>query len=210
MFTKYCAGYQIGDQPHFDAEGGVFFAEHIRSTKVYLEYGGGGSTILASQFVDCLVSADSDKYFVKAIRKKLGKANRPQLVIDLLHCDIGITGVWGIPVFPLLSEGRLHLWEAYAKRPWDLLAERGIQPDTILIDGRFRVACALVSLLNISDRENTTLILDDYTERDCYKTVEDFADLIAIKGRMAIFKKSATFDKERCERLCDVYFRDWR
>src|SRR5699024_4064786 len=44
------------------------------------------------------------------------------------------------------------------------------KPDVVLIDGRFRVACFLTSVLYANP--NTKIIFDDYTDRTYYHIVE--------------------------------------
>jgi hypothetical protein len=47
----------------------------------------------------------------------------------------------------------------------------GYQPDLILIDGRFRVACGLAAALEAPD---ATVLVHDYTFRPDYQILEEF------------------------------------
>jgi hypothetical protein len=59
------------------------------------------------------------------------------------------------------------------------------RPDCVLIDGRFRVACFLTSLLNAD--VGTSIIFDDYNDRRHYHVVEEVVPKIKESGRQAIF-----------------------
>jgi len=59
--------------------------------------------------------------------------------------------------------------------------------DLILIDGRFRVACAL----NLFDQieNDTTIIFDDFLNRKNYHIVLEYYDITMKAGRTVILKK---------------------
>ena len=60
-----------------------------------------------------------------------------------------------------------------------------ILPDTVLIDGRFRVCCFLTSIKYAN--ENTKIIFDDYNNRPYYHVVEKFIKKEQTCGRQALF-----------------------
>ena len=59
--------------------------------------------------------------------------------------------------------------------------------DTILIDGRFRVACAL-NCFNVI-RNNTFVLFDDFLNRKHYHIVLDYYDIIDKAGRLVVLQK---------------------
>jgi hypothetical protein len=209
LYAKYIAGYAVPNAPWFDDASIEFYSSRIRDSKIYLEYGSGGSTVQAAQVVDVLVSVDSDPYFLRAVEKVLarqpGRADR-----HLIYPDIGLTGPWGTPVSRRLSERRLEKWRRYPESPWAIFREKGIEPDTILIDGRFRVACALESLANLLPNSQTLLLFDDYIDRAYYHAIETFATLIFSRGRMGVLVRRTDFDARLCREAIEVYCRDWR
>jgi hypothetical protein len=115
-----------------------------------------------------------------------------------------------MPVARKLSMRRLEKWRRYPELPWAIFREKEIEPDTILIDGRFRVACALESLANLSLNSQTLLLFDDYTDRTYYHAIETFAKLIFSRGRMGVLVRRTDFDARRCREAMEVYCRDWR
>jgi hypothetical protein len=73
------------------------------------------------------------------------------------------------------------------------------QADVILIDGRFRVACFLYSLIHA--KKDSIIIFDDYLNRPWYHIVEDVIPLHDKCGRQAFFKVPATFNKNLAQDL---------
>jgi hypothetical protein len=79
-----------------------------------------------------------------------------------------------------------------------------------LIDGRFRVACVLESLLHLGPNTTCNILVDDYAGRPHYKSIEEFGDLVAMHGRMAHFRRSPGLDVEKCRRVLEDFYRDFR
>jgi hypothetical protein len=211
FLLKTCSkGYDIPDEPHLDAEAAAYFIRRLSRASVYLEYGMGGSTQLAWGQVEILTGVESDGRFLGALRKKLQLQTRRPDFAELHYADIGLTTNWGEPLFKKPSPARLRAWRQYTLAPWESLMPRGIQPDTILIDGRFRVACALTSLLRMAANSPCELLIDDYADRPHYHAVEAFADKVALCGRMAVFRKPRHFHADACEDALARYIGDYR
>ena len=68
-------------------------------------------------------------------------------------------------------------------------------PDVVLIDGRFRVACFLTSLLK--SKVGAVIIFDDYSDRNHYHVVEEFVEVSHLEQRQAIFVVPELSDDER-------------
>jgi hypothetical protein len=200
--------FDVPSEPHFDAESTAYFHEQLESARNYLEYGSGGSTILASRMVTNLVSVDSDATLLSDVRRKLEQQDR-RAMAKLIYVNIGLTQDWGIPVFTKPTRRRVRRWEEYAKAPWRYFRMIGQQPDLILVDGRFRVACVLESLLSLSPFSNTRILLDDYVGRPEYRIVERFADLELV-GRMAVLRPRKLLDRIQVRRMVKEYSADYR
>jgi hypothetical protein len=74
------------------------------------------------------------------------------------------------------------------------------QPDLILIDGRFHIACFLASILLA--KPGTIILFDDYFDRPNYHVVEKYIKPSAKAGRMAEFILNASFNHS--EALLDL------
>jgi len=83
-------------------------------------------------------------------------------------------------------------------------------PDLILVDGRFRVACALTTILNLAQDDRWELLVDDYRGRSHYTAIEKFANLERMVGRMAVFKPKANIDLDALSTSLAAHAGDWR
>ena len=172
--------------PHMDEEGLACFKRVLATSKCYLEYGSGGSTVYANNIaeLDFILSVESDPKWAQAVANSLVKGRSKTL---LAHCDIGEVGDWGSPTDRQRMDG---FWR-YMVAPWEIAKQHNLIPDAILIDGRFRVACFLFSLL--SSRTGTTILFDDYLDRPQYFVVEEFCRLESKHGRMGLFISSHNY-----------------
>ena len=176
---------QINFTPHLGKSGLSIFEDYVSKAKGYLEYGSGGSTLSAQSLgAKHIISVDSSKEWHQAIKKDLNGCSN----IDLIYCDIGAVGHWGKPI----NNNGIKNYHAYIVFPWQVAQEKNIDIDLILIDGRFRVACFLYSL--ICAQPGTTILFDDYTFRPRYHVVEEFCTKLKNHGRMAEFRVEKNFD----------------
>lgn len=174
--------------PHLDPAGLKAFENRLSTAKNYLEYGCGGSTFMASSYpLQSIISIDSDKDWVDRIDSMISPGDK-QITIN--YCDIGEVKDWGIPIN---DTGFKNYWQ-YISSPWIHAKNKNINPDLILIDGRFRVACFLYSLTMAS--YDTVILFDDYTNRPAYSVVDKYLKPNAFYGRMAEFKGCYKLDFE--------------
>ncbi|MBX9749809.1 MAG: hypothetical protein K5Q68_09365 [Roseococcus sp.] len=178
--------------PHMEAEGLDFFEDRLRRTQCLLEYGAGGSTRLAARLgVPRILSVESDLAFGQAVATAL-RQEEPGCDFELCAPDLGPTGAWGYPTDPTTATR----WPLYATRPWERLARRQWVPDLILVDGRFRVACFLASLLQA--RPGVVILFDDYAgRRKQYGVVERHLPITRMAGRAAVFEVPQVLDPRR-------------
>ena len=161
---------------------------------VILEYGSGGSTVMAGDMPGKQVfSVESDAAWADGMSAWFA-ANPPVSPVVVHHADIGPTKDWG---HPRTNDG----WRRYAAYPlgiWD--RADFVHPDVVLVDGRFRAGCALATAFRIS--RPVTLLFDDYKHRDQYHEVEDFLGTPIMIGRMGVFDVKPT--PVPAERLLDL------
>jgi hypothetical protein len=175
------------DNRLFDGDDALF--KSIAATcRVYAEYGCGKSTIwMARNTRAVIISIDTSAEWVEKVRQ-LTVSVRP--LPGLAMIDLGEIGEWGWPT----TYTRRASFARYATYPW---ADRETQPDMVLIDGRFRVACFLASLLHA--RAGTRILFDDYSERSQYHVVEEFCSPVERCGRQALFIVPADLDRQAVE-----------
>lgn len=147
---------------------------------VILEYGSGGSTVLAAGMPNKLIfSVESDPKWAMRLQRYLDAMPSVSSVF-VQHVDIGPTGSWGRPIGP-------DTWPRFHLYPMSIWAEPFFRhPDVVLIDGRFRTAC-LATVAALCERP-VTVLFDDYSTRPSYHAVEPLLEPCAIIGRMAVFK----------------------
>lgn len=167
------------------------------SARVILEYGSGGSTVLASEMPGKQIfSVESDPDWAAMMRRWFDQSPGVSPV-QMVHADIGPTKEWG---HPKTHHGWRH-YPAYPLGIWDQKDFR--QPEVVLVDGRFRVGCALATAYRT--RRKVTLLFDDYVQRNHYHVIEEFLGQPEVIGRMAIFEVSPlAVDTNRLLRIIEL------
>lgn len=159
-----------------------YLKEQLQASSVYLEYGSGGSTVLAAlTSLSTMVSVESDASWLDAVNHKVHSLKKASTQYIPLYIDIGLTKEWG---FPVSTDAWQNYWK-YAIHPWIELEKNHSKPDLILIDGRFRVACFLASLY--FSKPKSTILFDDYSERTYYHSIEKFIKPATMIERMGVF-----------------------
>jgi hypothetical protein len=162
-----------------EAEAALVRAQYAKAA-VILEYGAGGSTLIAAEMLGKHVFAvESDQDWINVMRGWFA-ANPPLSPVVLHHGNIGPTKDWGRPA-------ESSNWRKFLNYPltiWD--HDDFHHPDLVLIDGRFRVGCFLATLLRIT--RPVTVLFDDYVHRKAYAVVEDYFTPVEVVGRMARFE----------------------
>lgn len=163
----------------FPPDEAAHLTRHYGEADVILEYGSGGSTLLASGMAGKLVlSVESDWRWALRLQRHIDRADLASPAV-IYHVDIGPTASWGRPT----DESG---WRGYHRYPAAIWSEPFFRhPDVVLIDGRFRPACLALTCLMIS--RPITVLFDDYVTRPAYSVVERFARPTRIVGRMAEF-----------------------
>ena len=148
---------------------------------VILEYGSGGSTVMAAEMPGKSVfSVESDREWAEMMRGWFEQVPpAADTRVDVIWSDIGPTKEWGYP-----STNRE--WQRYARYPlevWDL--PEFPQPDVVLVDGRFRTGCAMATAFRT--QKPVKVLVDDYARRKHYHRIEEFLGQPSLVGRMAEF-----------------------
>ena len=154
--------------------------KHYSEASIILEYGSGGSTILAASMPrKYVISIESDLKWALEMQTRIDAAGFPSPAV-VWHVDIGETGRWGRPIADAA-------WQKYHHYPLSIWSEPFFRsPDLILIDGRFRAACLVAAALRI--QKSTVVLFDDYVRRKAYHAVEVVAKPTKIVGQMAEFR----------------------
>jgi hypothetical protein len=102
----------------------------------FVEFGSGGSTVYADTLKIKTVSVENDVYYARSVASRLKSGTVQQIV-----CDMGLTGEWGMPIFPTPKNA-----QKYVTAPWGKTA----YPQFILVDGRIEWHVLLRALVELS------------------------------------------------------------
>jgi len=178
----------IPDKPIMPAAAVARLERALAQSECYLEYGSGGSTSMANRLgVPVSISVESDKAWLETL--KAGLILTPSVRRIFLHADIGPTREWGHPV----DESKWRTWHEYPLGAWRTCLAESLDPDVVLIDGRFRKACFYATL--IFGRPGATILFDDYENRPFYQEVEKFVRPSLMYDRLAEFTVPEIADK---------------
>ena len=124
------------------------------SAGAILEYGSGGSTILAAEIpnLTCF-SVESDKQWAIGVQTWVDTNVEAHGVV-IHYSNVGETREWGWP--KQIRKTMLPKYARYPRSVWS--REDFVHPDIVLIDGRFRVGCFLACITRI---DRPTKILFD-------------------------------------------------
>jgi len=154
----------------------------LSRSQVYLEYGCGGSTLIAaSDPKRVVVSVDSHPAWIDKVRAAVAQSSQRTATIHLLTAELGPVVQWGYPA----TNRRFKAWHNYPLMPWQFCQRSALQPDLVFIDGRFRVASFCACYL--AAEPGTRILFDDYTVRPPYHVTGDLLKPTALHGRMAEF-----------------------
>ncbi len=172
-------GQDLTPQLSFPKDVEKVVKEEYRKADVILEYGTGGSTLLAAEMHGkTIFGVENDFSWAQNIRNILNKKATPSQP-SIHHVDIGNTGKWAKP----LDSKEWKNFPDYALSIWEIDSFK--HPDVVLVDGRLRTSCLLTVILKA--QKETLVLFDDYTDRKHYHIVERLIKPIKIVGRMLFF-----------------------
>lgn len=168
------------------------FYKLLKTCNFYVEYGSGGSTLAAAKLNKRAQSYESSRQFWERFNEQMqDSATIENKKLEYFLFNYGPTRSWGIP-FPAISNRYAFRkkMRKYSDPHW---VKTGAIPDLILVDGRFRVCCALKNLAALQGNR-FKLVVDDYAERTEYHVIEDYSYLTKLIGTTAFFEGTKKID----------------
>ena len=159
----------------------------MKPNNIYFEFGSGGSTNLASYYNITTYSVESDINWHKQLKKNGIKAN--YITVDLKAKNYGYAG----------KKTSLNDWKKYIQA-----YKSEFNANIILIDGRFRVACALDIFSKI--KNDTLILVHDYF-REQYHILEQYYIKITNWNTLALLIKNPNINKIP-ERVYNFYLEE--
>jgi hypothetical protein len=170
----------------------------FRHANYALEFGAGGSTTLGVKMgLSHLISVESDGQWIARIKADEAAARaQADGPLTLLHADIGPIGALGGPA-SANPQTRSERWVNYPTAPWSHVDLERL--DIVLIDGRFRVACILETLLQVDRRP--LIAVHDFWNRPEYHVVLPFLDEVEACQTLGVFRAKAALDRSAIREL---------
>lgn len=201
FYKIYSPKYNIKKKIQFgNTKENIYFLKLLKKSKLYFEYGSGNSTLVAKELKVNFYSVESDKNFYAHLKKKIKK--------NYFLRDLGFVYYYSIPILFWIRKFFLKTKaKKYASDVLEILRSKKLSPDLILIDGRYRVLCALYiyNFFKIN-KKNFRIIIDDYKERSEYKVLEKFFVIKKI-GRFGV---AQAIKKNNTDKYIEKYSLDFR
>lgn len=188
QYLKHCQNPQPSELPRepmqepqvtFPADVAAYVKTLYTQASVILEYGSGGSTLLAANLPGkTVISVENDARWAEDMQTWITTATLPSRPL-IYPVDVGETGKWARPK----NARHWKKFHTYPLKVWDEPFFE--QPDVILIDGRFRIACFVTAYLRAT--KPMIVLFDDYLDRPHYHVVERLVKPTEFVGRMARF-----------------------
>ena len=169
----------------------------LACSRSYVEFGAGGSTCLAAQTVaHSVLSIDSSRDWLDKVASVAAKKAYPVQPI-LSHVDIGVVGDWGYPQ----DQATRSQWPAYHEAVWSHPA--AADADTVMVDGRFRVACFMQVMMRC--RADTVAIVHDFGDRPQYADIHQVAREVVRTANLSAFVRRTGVNPATAENLLEQY-----
>lgn len=172
-------------EPYIPKKDKKLFYKYLKRCTNYFEFGSGGSTYQAfiRSNVKHIYSVESDQEWQNKLKSNdTIRSNIDKITFIFIDIDAQ-PNTWGYP-----GENSTYAdWIKYSRALIDLDPKISKSIDYIMIDGRFRVACALNCFKVISPK--TQIAFDDFLDRDHYHIILDYYDIVEKADRLVILKK---------------------
>jgi len=183
----------------------LLFDKTVKNSKHYLEFGAGGSTLRVLQYSKAKIySTDSDLNWIRFLRKYWLVRYFESRRLHFFYVDIGRTKEWGYPV----GYDSEDLFPDYSATVFKSIEKTKI--DTVLIDGRFRIACVLKTILECSSNKDLVIIIHDFWNRPAYSMLQKYLVVINQVDTMGVFKIRANLNQKFVKKDYELYKFDYR
>lgn len=176
-------------QPFMEPREIELFNEYVTRATHYFEWGCGGSTyyVALCPTVQTILSIENDIQWAVDMQTKV-----PRALIK--YVNTGPVNPGGGP-----KDDRKKLdWHEY----YDAIKRRHVDPDLILVDGRWRVACALTAALECP---NAIVLIHDYSNRPSYHILNSYFDVIEEVDTLVAFRVKPDIDRDEVVQTINMY-----
>ena len=174
-------------KPYMTPAETAMFARYRDKSLSYFEFGCGGSTVFCDSPTRKIKSVDNNKEWLDKVRP-LVSSN-----IEMIYVNTGPVLEYGNPADPTNTAGFADYSLAFSQKDPDT--------DLVLIDGRFRVACALQVVLS---GFNGPVLLHD-AQRAEYQPLFPFFTITERVENLIAFRVNPVADKKEADVLWEIY-----
>lgn len=157
-------------EPSFSSNDKQMFYKYLNKSKVYFEYGAGGSTYQASirTNITKIYSVESCKEWIALLQEKI-KTNNVIFFYNEMNTQ---PNTWGHPGLNSTQQQLINYSDHLANL--SDIEQKNI--NLLLIDGRFRVACCLKCFKYINS--DCFVCFDDFFNRPEYHIILQYFDIV--------------------------------
>lgn len=172
----------------------------IKESRHYLEFGLGGSTLRAIQKSRAMIyTVESSPEWTNYMRTYAALKYSENRRLRILPVDIGPVRDWGYPESDKFKES----FGNYSSSVFQSIDARTI--DLALVDGRFRVACVLKTVLECHGNDEIKILIHDFWDRPHYHVVLKYLDVLSRADTLGLFSIKTDVDLEAVAAAYDAY-----
>jgi hypothetical protein len=171
------------------------FDRTLKESANYLEFGMGGSTVRALLKSNAYVHAiDSSEGWIASMKRYKLLQDLDGKRCTLYFVNIGPTWKWGRPV----NSDFRDLYPEYSSSIFNQIDKSKI--DTVLVDGRFRVACALKTIIECHENKKLKILFHDF-HRPEYQFILKYTNQVEKQNKLILLsiKEDINFDELRAD-----------
>lgn len=191
--------------PHMTGKELSLFQSALSTTKYLLEFGSGGSTYYAIRNNITTFSIESSLSFITSMKKSpfIRRAITERKLL-LYYANLGLTRDWSIPINTGV-DGYKYWGQPFEDIPKmkNTITSNWEDIDTVFIDGRYRVACALNAVLHFPRLKK--IIFHDYTNNPQYKIIDSIYPCVEHSDSLAIFQPPQHIDILKIKNILKIY-----
>jgi len=178
----------------------IVFDGAINESRHYLEFGLGGSSLRAIQKSKAnIYTVESSPEWINHMRKYVILRYMENKRLHIFPVDIGPTRDWGYPK----PDNDQNLFEAYSSAIFESINRKSI--DLVLVDGRFRVACTLKTIMLCRDNKNLKILIHDFWNREHYHILLKYLDVVKRVDTIGLFAIKNYIDIESVKKDYETY-----
>lgn len=178
----------------------AIFDMAIKESQHYLEFGMGGSTLRAIQKSKAMIyTVESDPAWINYMRKYIFIRLFENKRLHIFHVNIGGVLGWGCPEADVSKES----FEKYSSSIFQSIDSKKI--DLVLVDGRFRVACILKTILSCHENSKIKILIHDFWDRPYYQVVLNYLDIVHRVDTIGLFSIKKNIDIKLVEKDYEAY-----